>query len=143
MIPRRHLKWILKPRPKSGFWVAIRVSILHDFQVSDTFDILFPSNSNMVFSISNIRWSFGHVLRTPRMGLCQGYFKMCIFSQIWGTSTKDIINIVRQHVQYHYRKGNTSLGPLQNSNINPPYHHLMIFFISQKSKKITFDHFPH
>ena len=60
---------------------------------------------------------------------------MCIFSQIWGTSTKDIFNIVRQHVQKHYRKGNTSLGPLQNSNINPPYHHLMIFFISQKSKK--------
>ena len=89
----------------------------------------------MVFSISNIRWSFGHVLRTPRMGLCQGYFKMCIFSQIWGTSTKDIFNIVCQHVQNHYGKGNTSLGPLQNSNINPPYHHLMIFFISQKSKK--------
>ena len=89
----------------------------------------------MVFSISNIRWSFGHVLRTPRMGLCQGYFKTCIFSQIWGTSTKDIFTTVRQHVQNHYRKVHTSLGPLQNSNINPPYHHLIIFFISQKSKK--------
>ena len=72
------------------------------------------------------------------MGLCQGYFKVYIFSHFWGTSAKDIFNIGRIHVQKHYGKGKTSLNPLQNSYINPPYRHLTIFDISQKSKKSPF-----
>ena len=63
------------------------------------------------------------------MGLCQGYFKVYIFSQNWGTSTKDIFNIVRIHVQKHYRKRKHPLDPFRihiSIFISPSYHFLHI-----------------